>query len=225
MTLVACPECGKPISSQAASCPNCGIALLAASVPAGVGLGAMAPASMTAEQTLWQASPSLLLLLGEAVATLLVVLVAIVLVALGLPALLSALPQGGRGTWVDGHKAPLVLTVVLSLYLALRGGRMAVRAARLRSTRYRLTNQRLLVETGLLSRGMVEVDLRSVDDLVYRQGPVDRLLGIGTVTVASSDKSSPRLQLLGVKDPAGIRELIRTQAYAATQRQLFTRAT
>jgi hypothetical protein len=225
MALVACPECGKQVSSQAANCPHCGISLAAAAAPRGLGLGAAPPAAPLAEQTLWEASPSLLLLLGETVATLLVVLAVILLVMLGLPAVLSALPNGGRGTWVDPHKAPLVLTVVLAVYLALRGSRMAVRAARLRSTRYRLTNQRLLVESGLLSRGMVEVDLRTVDDLVYRQGLVDRLLGIGSVGVVSSDRSSPRLQLLGVKDPRGTRELIRSQAYAATQRQLFTRST
>ncbi len=223
MALVACPECGKQISSQAATCPHCGISLAGAAAPRG--LGAAPPAAPLAEQTLWEASPSLLLLLGETLATILVVLAVILLVALGLPAVLSALPDGGRSTWVDPHKAPLVLTVVLAVYLAVRGSRMAVRAARLRSTRYRLTNQRLLVESGLLSRGMLEVDLRTVDDLVYRQGLVDRLLSIGTISVVSSDRTSPRLQLLGVKDPRGTRELIRSQAYAATQRQLFTRST
>ncbi len=159
------------------------------------------------------------------VATLAVVLAAILLVALGLPALLSALGPAGRNAWVDPSRAPLVLAVVLAVYLALRGSRLAVRAARLRSTRYRLTNQRLVVESGLFSRGMVEVDLRSIDDLVFHQGPLQRLLGIGTVSVVSSDKASPRLQLLGVTDPRGTRELIRTQAYAASQRQLFTRST
>lgn len=191
-----------------------------ASAPRGLGLAAPA-----AEQTLWEASPSLSLLYGEAAVTLLVVLTTILLVALALPALLSALPESGRNTWVDARRAPLVLTIVLGAYLALRGSRMAVRAARLRSTRYRLTNQRLVVESGLVSRSMVEVDLRTVDDLVFHQGLVDRLLGIGTVGVISSDRNTPRLQLLGVKDPRGIRELIRSQAYAASQRQLFTRAT
>jgi hypothetical protein len=41
----------------------------------------------------------------------------------------------------------------------------------------------------------------------------------------SSDRNTPRLQLVGVKDPKATRELIRSQAYALTQRQLFTRST
>ena len=130
-----------------------------------------------------------------------------------------------RNSWVDPSRAPLILTLVLAAYLLVRGIRIALRAARLRTTRYRLTNQRLVVESGLVSRTLGEVDLRSVEDLVFRQGPMERLLGIGRVSVVSSDRNAPRLLLVGVKDPKGTRELIRTQAYAATQRQLFTRST
>lgn len=174
-----------------------------------------------AEKTLWEASPSMLLLLSQTIAVLLVVLVVLVLAALAFPALADV----GRNTWFDPSKAWLVLAVVLGAYVLVRGIRIALSAARLRATRYRLTNQRLVVETGLVTRTLVEVDLRSVDDLVFRQGLMERLLGIGTVSVVSSDRNAPRLALLGVKDPRGTRELIRSQAYALTQRQLFTRST
>lgn len=222
MALINCPECGKQVSSQAASCPHCGFALGApAAALAGARLGPAPGVPAVAEHTLWEGSPSLLLLLGETVSALLVVLVVVVAAALVLP----SLREVARQSWLDTRQAPLALTVVLCLYLAFRGVRIALRAARLRATRYRLTNQRLVVETGLVSRTLAEVDLRSVEDLVFRQGPLERLLGIGTIGVVSSDRSTPRLQLVGVKDPRGTRELIRTQAYAATQRQLFTRST
>jgi membrane protein YdbS with pleckstrin-like domain len=222
MALISCPECGKQVSSQAASCPSCGIAL-AGSAGAGGGprLGAPAAAASTAEQTLWEAHPSGLLLLGQAVAVALVVLVLVVLAAFLFPALADV----GRSTWFDASKAWSVLAVVLGAYVVFRGIRIALHAARLRSTHYRLSNQRLVVETGLVTRTLLEVDLRSVDDLVFRQGLMERLLGIGTISVVSSDHNAPRLALLGVKDPRAIRELIRTQAYALTQRQLFTRST
>jgi membrane protein YdbS with pleckstrin-like domain len=219
MALISCPECGKQVSSQAASCPNCGFGLSGGA--AGARLGPPAAAAPVAEQTLWEGGPSLLVLLGETVSALAVVLVVVLLALLALP----ALSEVARNSWLDTRKAPLALTVVLSVYLALRGVRIALRAARLRATRYRLTNQRLVVETGLVSRTLAEVDLRSVEDLVFRQGPLERLLGIGTIGVVSSDRNTPRLQLFAVRDPRGTRELIRTQAYAATQRQLFTRST
>jgi hypothetical protein len=51
------------------------------------------------------------------------------------------------------------------------------------------------------------------------------LLGIGELLVVSSDKLAPRIVLAGVHDPRGIRELIRTHAYQASQRQVFMRST
>jgi membrane protein YdbS with pleckstrin-like domain len=222
MALINCPECGKQVSSLAASCPHCGVALAGGgAAPAASRLTAAAGAPSAAEQTLWESSPSLLLLLGEVVGVLLVVLVVVLLAAFLLPAFRDV----ARNSWLDPGKAQLVLTVVLVAYLLLRGIRIALRAARLRTTRYRLTNQRLVVESGVVSRTLAEVDLRSVEDLVFRQGPLERLLGIGRISVVSSDRNTPRLQLVGVKEPKGTRELIRTQAYAATQRQLFTRST
>jgi membrane protein YdbS with pleckstrin-like domain len=229
MALINCPECGKQVSSQAATCPHCGIALAArASAPPGAELrpGPLAgAATQTPEQTLWEASPSLSLLLGQVLRVTLVFLISAVLLLVVFPALFAGLGDVGRTTWVDPSKATFIVWVVLGAYLAVRGIRIALLAARLRTTRYRATSQRLQVESGLFSRSLLEVDLRSVDDLVFHQGPVERALGIGSVTVVSSDRTVPRLRLQGVKDPRGVRELIRTHAYAATQRQLFTRST
>lgn len=229
MALIACPECGKQVSSQAASCPHCGIGLAGVRTgglaPLGPGGPAVGSAPQGPEQLLWEASPSMNLLLGQVVRVAVVVLAVILLVAVVFPAFVAALGDVGRATWVDPSRAPLALAAVLGAYVLWRGVRIGLLAARLRTTRYRLSNQRITVESGLLSRSMVEVDLRSVEDLVFRQGPVERLLGIGSITVVSADRTAPRLQLLGVRDPRGTRELIRTQAYAATQRQLFTRST
>jgi membrane protein YdbS with pleckstrin-like domain len=95
----------------------------------------------------------------------------------------------------------------------------------LRTTRYKVTDQRVVVERGILSRSLEEIDLRYVDDSGFSQSPLERLQGIGTVWLISSDKSMPRLQLQGIKDPRAIREMIREQAYRMSQGQLFTRST
>ena len=54
---------------------------------------------------------------------------------------------------------------------------------------------------------------------------VDRILGIGSVTLLSSDKTSPQYVLRSIKDPRGVREIIRAEAYQTSQRQIFTRST
>ena len=82
-----------------------------------------------------------------------------------------------------------------------------------------------MIETGLLTKALSEIDLRYVDDSQFTQGVVHRMLGIGNVTLMSSDKSTPVYVLRGIRDPRGVRELIRTHAYKVSQRQLFTRAT
>ena len=54
--------------------------------------------------------------------------------------------------------------------------------------------------------------------LLYRVRDIDtsrtlwqRLFGVGTVTVMSSDKSMPTLVLKNIKDPVYVKELIHTQ--------------
>jgi hypothetical protein len=83
----------------------------------------------------------------------------------------------------------------------------------------------VMIERGLVTKALSEIDLRYVDDTQFFQGIVDRILGIGNVTIISSDKSSPVYVLHGVKDPRGLREMIRTNSYQVSQRQIFTRAT
>ena len=96
---------------------------------------------------------------------------------------------------------------------------------RLRSTQYTLTNQRVMIETGLLTKALSEIDLRYIDDSQFSQGIIDRMLGIGNVTLVSSDKTSPVQVLRGIHDPRGVREIVRSHAYKVSQRQIFTRAT
>lgn len=96
---------------------------------------------------------------------------------------------------------------------------------RLQSTLYTVTNQRIMFEQGILSKSLSEIDLRSLDDTQFFQSFTDRILGIGNVTLVSSDKALPVSVLRGVHDPRNLREIIRSRAYQVSQRQVFTRAT
>ena len=87
------------------------------------------------------------------------------------------------------------------------------------STRYRLTSQRLFAQTGLIAKNLEEVELFRVKDVTLSQGVLDRLLGVGTVTVLSTDDTAPRLELRGVLRPMEVKEQIRTAFRAARQRE------
>ena len=112
---------------------------------------------------------------------------------------------------------------------AARAVSMAWRIMALRSQRYRVSNQRLLVERGVLSKTITEIDLRTVDEILFNQAPLERLLGLGDIVLISSEPggrgSREQVRLVGVLDPRTVREKIRTAAYEATGNQVFMRAT
>ena len=78
-------------------------------------------------------------------------------------------------------------------------------------TRYSLSEDRLFVSVGFLSIKDDEVLLYRVRDLDTRRSLWQRLFGVGTVTVISSDKTMPALVLKNVKDPIHVKELIHQQ--------------
>ena len=75
-------------------------------------------------------------------------------------------------------------------------------------TRYRLSEDRLFCEKGFLNLKADEVLLYRVRDLVLTISLGQRLFGVGTVCVCSSDQSIPRLDLKNVKRPREVKELI-----------------
>ena len=75
-------------------------------------------------------------------------------------------------------------------------------------TRYRLSEDRIFVEKGFLNIQSEEVLLYRVRDLELRMSLGQRIFGVGTVCVHSSDKTAPDLNLLNVKRPRQVKELI-----------------
>ncbi|MDD4736315.1 MAG: PH domain-containing protein [Kiritimatiellae bacterium] len=88
-------------------------------------------------------------------------------------------------------------------------------AYRTASRKYRLTSKRLFVELGLLARHIEEIELYRLKDLTVRQGPLQRLFGVGTVIVRSTDHSNPCVALKGIVDPVESKERIRHAASSA----------
>ena len=78
-------------------------------------------------------------------------------------------------------------------------------------TRYCLSEDRLFISEGFLNLKDDEVLLYRVRDIDTRRSLWQRLFGVGTVTVISSDKTMPNLVLKNVKDPVMVKELIHKQ--------------
>ena len=211
MPVISCPDCGKDVSTIAASCPHCG-----RPSPAGTSPIAASAVKPLVEETLWKGSPSWKLLLGK--------IVTIVVTLLGVPLLAQLLASRITDPMRAGqivHYSWLATAALVTLELVL----FLLALARLRSTVYTITNQRVMIETGMLTKSLSEIDLRYIDDTQFFQGITDRLLGVGNITLISSDKASPTYVLRGIPDPRAVRETIRANAYQVSQRQIFTRAT
>ena len=78
-------------------------------------------------------------------------------------------------------------------------------------TRYALSEDRLFISVGFLNIRDDEVLLYRVRDIDTERSLFQRLFGVGTVIVMSSDKTMPNLVLKNIKDPVFVKELIHKQ--------------
>ena len=78
-------------------------------------------------------------------------------------------------------------------------------------TRYSMSEDRLFVSVGFLNIKDDEILLYRVRDIDTSRNLWQRLFGVGTISVMSSDKTMPTLVLKNVKDPVFVKELIHKQ--------------
>lgn len=65
---------------------------------------------------------------------------------------------------------------------------------RWRATFYVITNRRLITRTGIVSKSGRDIPLYRISDVAYDKGPLDRILGCGTLIVSdASDQAGLRL--------------------------------
>lgn len=174
-----CPSCGKPVAG-----PSNGPTPVD-QLRSGRTSAAAAP---EVEQELWRGTFSAKALVGWWVAAALVTLLGPVL----------AVAIGHALAWWVYLACVLVLWGWPALYLVV---------ARL-SVEYSLTTQRLIHKQGLLHRVTNRVEVIDIDDVTYSQGPIERLLGVGTIKLLSSDVSDPQLVLRGIDDVQKVATLI-----------------
>jgi uncharacterized membrane protein YdbT with pleckstrin-like domain len=92
------------------------------------------------------------------------------------------------------------------------------------STSYRLTNERLLIRSGWIAKSVQEIELYRMQDVALDQGILQRIFGVGSVSVVSIDKTTPRLMIKGIVNPEMIKEQIR-KSYRASRKSEGIRTT
>jgi membrane protein YdbS with pleckstrin-like domain len=94
----------------------------------------------------------------------------------------------------------VVLLVWLLLFLRLVYMRFSVR--------YRLTSQRFVHEQGILRRTTDRIEVIDIDDVAYDQSLIDRFVGVGTIRLATSDRSHAELAMKGIENVAELASVI-----------------
>jgi uncharacterized membrane protein YdbT with pleckstrin-like domain len=82
-----------------------------------------------------------------------------------------------------------------------------VRQIRLRYTRLTVTPSKLRYETGFFSRSVRTMDLAKVQNVRVDQRFLDRLLGLGTISIETAGESS-LLSVAGIEDPQQVADYI-----------------
>ena len=87
-------------------------------------------------------------------------------------------------------------------------------------TRYRITSQRVIVETGMLSKRVDQLDLYRIVDFVVERSFGQRIMGTGTITIDSMDKTTPVTRIDGIRaNVMGLYERMRAAAEVEKQRR------
>lgn len=82
-------------------------------------------------------------------------------------------------------------------------------------TKYRISEDRIFCEEGFLNLHEEEILLYRVRDLELNRSIVQRMFGVGSVLVHSSDKTMPTLELKNIRSPREVKELLYKQVEAS----------
>ena len=96
---------------------------------------------------------------------------------------------------------PALLPSVFSLLLTILTVGLAAIYYWLRQkhTHYKITTERVVVETGLFSKRMDQIDIYRINDYVVERPFSQRIMGTGNLVVTAMDKSNPQLRIAGLR--------------------------
>jgi len=121
----------------------------------------------------------------------------------------EAYPSWAQFTWLYFFSLMAGLRGGLFLWLGVSGGKawlggaaiLLVCAAFLRRwARYLLTSCRIIVQNGYTGREIQAVPINDIREVTIKQGPLARIMGIGTVVIRSAE-GDREVALQGIRDP------------------------
>lgn len=116
------------------------------------------------------------------------------------------------------HQWPMLSPVFLLIPLIAILGLACLTWLKTASTSYHFAKNRMTWRTGLLSRSAESLELYRVADVTMNQPFLQRLFGVGAITIRSADANHREIVMLGVPQPDRFRDWL-TDAVQQTRRE------
>ncbi len=105
---------------------------------------------------------------------------------------------------VEGVPSAGILTAIVLCWWIGAGLLYAYRRI---GTHYQLTSQRFIHKNGILVQTTDRIETIDIDDVTYTQGIIQRILGVGTIKLSSSDHTHPEFFMLGIDQVDKVAEM------------------
>ncbi len=89
-------------------------------------------------------------------------------------------------------------------------------------TRYRLTEEKLIISTGLFSTKEEEIRLYRIMDVTLNRTLGDKMWGLGTIHLCSSDKTTPEIDIKRIRQSEDVKEMLSDMIEIARKKNRVT---
>ncbi len=211
-----CPFCAEVIQAKAVKCRFCNEFLNTDKAEALQGTNPETGAVRRPGQILFAASPSLWAMAGPAVKGLLF---------LAISALLLFIPA--EDTMAEMFGLSKAQAVAFGWYRILTGLAIAVTVVLiltlkliwLRRIHYEVSADRIEYSRGIFDRKVDNLDMFRVIDLKLRRGLFDCIVGTGSVSLETTDKTDPVFTFKKIKDSRRLYDVIKKASLSADQKR------
>jgi len=212
-----CPFCAETIQAKAVKCRFCGEFLntdKARALEQGLEPAAdAAQAGGDSEAVLFAGKPSLWAMAPTAARGLVLVVIAALLIKLPLERLVGLNLTAAQAEQLAKIRVLGAVGLILLVSLIL-----AMKALRLKMTYYEVTADRIEWARGILDRKVDNLDMFRVVDLKLRRSLLDCIVGVGTVVLITTDKSSPEFIFEKVRNCRKLYDVIKKASLEADRR-------